>query len=163
MPKYSKVLIPSLPIHDPLRFSLNGLKWTKVATPAFVDSLNVAPNDDFEFYKHEQIAMNGYYAEVDIWAEADDLPFENASQDYVVSAHVVEHFIDPLKVFREWSRVLKPGGVILMMVPHRDCLPTDAARPVSNLGEFIGAYEDEWTVDDNPTGQDRRGHAVNMM
>ena len=42
---------------------------------SLADCRNVAPRDDFDFYRSEQIAMDGCFAEVDYWAEAHRLPF----------------------------------------------------------------------------------------
>lgn len=53
----------------------------------------------------------------DICASGDTLPLKDNSLDYVVSRHNVEHYVDVVKLFREWIRVLKPGGVIASIVP----------------------------------------------
>ena len=42
--------------------------------------------------------MCGEYAVIDVQAEAHALPFEDSSQDYVISSHVFEHL--PGKVIR---------------------------------------------------------------
>ncbi|MEN6440734.1 MAG: methyltransferase domain-containing protein [Syntrophobacter sp.] len=46
------------------------------------------------------------------------LPFPDDSQDYVFSSHVLEHVADYTAVLREWHRVVKPGGHIVITVPH---------------------------------------------
>lgn len=48
------------------------------------------------------------------------LPFENNSQDYVYSSHFLEHVEDYKIALQEQFRVLKPGGHIVLVVPHRD-------------------------------------------
>lgn len=47
------------------------------------------------------------------------LPFEDGKFDVVFSNNVLEHLEDPLKVFAEVSRVLKPGGVFLFKTPQK--------------------------------------------
>lgn len=59
-------------------------------------------------------------ATVNIVASGDDLPFKDATLDYVVSSHVIEHFFDPVKALNEWYRVIRPGGYIFIIAPHRD-------------------------------------------
>jgi len=59
-------------------------------------------------------------ATVNIVASGDDLPFKDGTLDYVVSAHVIEHFFDPVKALREWHRVIRPGGYIFIIAPHKD-------------------------------------------
>jgi ubiquinone/menaquinone biosynthesis C-methylase UbiE len=47
------------------------------------------------------------------------LPFCSSSFDMVVSRSVVEHLSDPPQVFREFSRVLRPGGILVMVTPNK--------------------------------------------
>ena len=47
-----------------------------------------------------------------------NLPFADASFDLIHCRWVVEHLQDPLKTFREFSRVLKPGGRLLALTPN---------------------------------------------
>lgn len=53
----------------------------------------------------------------DIVAEAGDIPVDTESQDFVYASHVLEHLVDYRKALREWYRVLKPGGKLLLLVP----------------------------------------------
>jgi len=47
------------------------------------------------------------------------LPFEDASQDAVFSSHCLEHIADYITILRDWYRVLKPGGFMIIVVPHQ--------------------------------------------
>lgn len=47
------------------------------------------------------------------------LPFDDESQDYIFSSHCLEHMSDPYKVIKEWYRVLKIGGHMVITVPHQ--------------------------------------------
>ena len=47
-------------------------------------------------------------------ADAHKLPFRDKSFDLVVCSETIEHVVDPAKVFHEISRVLKPGGEVLV-------------------------------------------------
>ena len=42
------------------------------------------------------------------------------SFDFVYSSHTLEHVMDPAITLRNWWRVLKPGGYLLVYIPHRD-------------------------------------------
>ncbi len=75
-------------------------------------------------------------AVVNIVAFGDDLPFKSGSLDYVLSSHVIEHFFDPIKALREWHRVIKPGGYIFIIAPHKD-RTFDKVREVTQLQELI--------------------------
>jgi len=47
------------------------------------------------------------------------LPFPSGYFDMVISRSVVEHLEDPPKVFREFARVLKPGGKVVLITPNK--------------------------------------------
>ena len=66
--------------------------------------------------------------------DATALTFEDASFDRVIAAHVLEHLPQPHKVLREWFRVLRPGGVLSLVLP---CDPGVAWR----LGRAVGARQ----------------------
>lgn len=48
------------------------------------------------------------------------LPFADESQDYVFSSHCLEHIEDYEQAIKEWYRVLKIGGYLIVTVPHKD-------------------------------------------
>ncbi len=50
--------------------------------------------------------------------ENEPLPFENKSMDIVVINQVIEHTKDTFWVLSEISRVLKPGGKLLLGIPN---------------------------------------------
>lgn len=47
-------------------------------------------------------------------ADANLLPFPDASFDFVLSNSVLHHLATPTKIFGEMARILKPGGAILL-------------------------------------------------
>lgn len=49
--------------------------------------------------------------------DATRLSFSDASVDRLIAAHVLEHLPEPQRVLREWWRVLKPGGVLTLVLP----------------------------------------------
>jgi SAM-dependent methyltransferase len=56
-------------------------------------------------------------ADVQIQADARELPFGDGSFDAVLCSHVLEHIPEDVTVAYEMSRVLAPGGVALIQVP----------------------------------------------
>lgn len=68
------------------------------------------------------------------------LGFEAASFDVVVSLDVLEHVPDFRAALREFARVLRPGGVLLLCVPYdpgldgvRTCALRDAGGRITHL------------------------------
>ncbi len=47
------------------------------------------------------------------------LPFADLSQDAVFASHCLEHIEDFPNALRDWFRVLKVGGFLVIMVPHQ--------------------------------------------
>jgi len=42
------------------------------------------------------------------------------SFDYVYSGHTLEHMTDESLALKNWWRVVKPGGYLILYIPHRD-------------------------------------------
>src|SRR5690606_20581453 len=65
---------------------------------------------------------------------------DDASQDFVIASHVLEHLADPIGMLDEIHRVLRPGGVALVLLP--DMRRTfDRFRPVARLDHLVAEYE----------------------
>lgn len=136
-----------------------GLPGAINAAP-FSDRPGDVDYQDFLLYKNEQERLCGRYALVDLVCEAHALQVPDASQDYVISSHVVEHLPDLVSAFLEWNRVLKPGGVAFMVFPKRNALEADARRPITPLAEFIDDYNRKASIHTHPleAGHGIRGH-----
>lgn len=55
-------------------------------------------------------------------SRAERLPFPTASADVLVSLEVIEHLDSDLNALREYRRVLRPGGTLLVTVPAYESL-----------------------------------------
>lgn len=58
-------------------------------------------------------------------AEAERLPWPDATFDCVAADSLLEHLDDPSRALREWRRVLRPGGSLVLWSPNRFTLTTD--------------------------------------
>jgi len=54
---------------------------------------------------------------VDVWGDGQRMPFRSASFDTVLALEMLEHVAHPDACVAELSRVLKPGGTLLLTVP----------------------------------------------
>jgi ubiquinone/menaquinone biosynthesis C-methylase UbiE len=63
-----------------------------------------------------------------IYANLEWLPLASESFDLVTCNMVVEHLAEPEKVFKEFHRVLRPGGKVIIHTPNAYGYPTIAAR-----------------------------------
>ena len=78
-------------------------------------------------------------------ADAEQLPFEAATFDAVVSNFVVHHLARPTMVFREVCRVLKPGGRFAFAV-------FGAPEAQSSIGAFFAAVQAHHNLEELPNG-----------
>jgi glycosyltransferase involved in cell wall biosynthesis/predicted SAM-dependent methyltransferase/tetratricopeptide (TPR) repeat protein len=90
-------------------------------------------------HKLEEIKMCGQALKVDIVAPGDALPVADASQDFVISSHVIEHFFDPIKAIKEWLRAVRPGGYVFIIAPHKE-RTFDKDKPRTTLAELLDRH-----------------------
>lgn len=53
------------------------------------------------------------------------------SMDFVFSSHLLEHIEEPGKALKEWWRVIKPGGYLVLYLPHKRFYP-NIGQPGAN-------------------------------
>jgi SAM-dependent methyltransferase len=51
------------------------------------------------------------------------------SFDYVYASHVLEHLSNPYLAIVNWARLVRPGGRLIISVPHRDLYERKADLP----------------------------------
>ena len=67
---------------------------------------------------------------------------EDESQDFVIASHVIEHLANPLKMLVEMYRVLRPGGLLVLLVPDRH-LTFDSLREPTPLAHLVQEYDSD--------------------
>lgn len=68
-------------------------------------------------------------------ADILSIPYADASFDFVMAAHVLEHLPEPQHALKEMVRVLKPGGMLFVCLTRR-----------SHFGAFIQMRWRTWAV-----------------
>ncbi len=91
-----------------------------------------------------------------------NLPFASSSLDVVIASEVVEQLPHPERVFEELSRVLAPGGPLLVTVPAESHTPAhmhalnsaeDLCGLIEQAGLTVSSVETKWHVS---YGDDRK-------
>jgi len=103
---------------------LNGLRGLEIGgsahNPFGLKTLNVDYTAAITPFKQKEIELCGEYRKVDVVASGDRLPFKDNTWDFVVNSHVLQYFYDPVAAVEEWLRVVKPGGYVFLIIPHKD-------------------------------------------
>ena len=130
-------------LHRPLRLPPD-------ATVRYVDRVDLA-------------ALRGQYpelageklVEVDVIDDGEKLESQpDASADFIIANHFIEHTEDPLGALANHLRVLRPGGILYLAVPDRR-RTFDAARQPTPLDHIVHdhmegpsqsrrAHQEEW-------------------
>ncbi|MGH8640235.1 MAG: class I SAM-dependent methyltransferase [Burkholderiales bacterium] len=71
---------------------------------------------DFALLDPRQLPQ-GAYSKVDYVSDAASIPVESGSFDAVICTEVLEHVPEPISVVKEISRVLRPGGKLILTAP----------------------------------------------
>ena len=92
----------------------------------------VAADMDLSRYRHIENVVQ---------ADLTKLPLESGRFDIVICSHVLEHIPDDHKAMTEIARVLKPGGVAVLMVPlATDGLGTDENPAITSAQDRVREF-----------------------
>lgn len=72
--------------------------------------------------EYRSLDLRQWHPDLDYQGDVQRMPLPDSSFDTVVNLQVLEHVPDPLAALREMRRVLKPGGKLIIAVPHLDYL-----------------------------------------
>jgi SAM-dependent methyltransferase len=75
---------------------------------------------------------------------------DTASYDFLFASHSLEHIANPIKALKEWIRVIKHGGTIILILPEKS-RTFDHRRNISLLSTLKLQYEKNVGEDDLST------------
>jgi predicted SAM-dependent methyltransferase len=67
--------------------------------------------------------------------------------DFLLSSHNLEHFANPIKALKEWQRVIRPGGSLVIVLPHY-AKTFDHLRTPTPVQHMFDDYERQMGEDD---------------
>jgi len=73
-------------------------------------------------------------------SEATDLSeIKSSKYDIILSSNNLEHIANPIKALKEWIRVLKPNGLIFLVLPKKES-SFDHRRNITTIDHMIEDY-----------------------
>jgi SAM-dependent methyltransferase len=69
------------------------------------------------------------------------------SYDFILSSHNLEHFANPVKALREWRRVARPDGALILVLPNH-AKTFDHRRAPTTVEHMLQDYERNTQEDD---------------
>jgi SAM-dependent methyltransferase len=72
---------------------------------------------------------------------------QDNAYDALLASHVLEHLANPLGGLMEWQRVVRPGGHVLLVMPHYEGT-FDHNRPVTSIEHMRADAEHQTSEDD---------------
>ena len=120
----------------------NPLKLPDTVTVKYVDRLPVA-----ELRKQYPELESQQLVDVDIIADGEKLEtIGDASQDFVIANHFIEHCQDPIRALLNMFRVLKVWGMLYLAIPDKR-YSFDIDRPITPLEHLIRDFREgpEWS------------------
>ena len=79
----------------------------------------------------------------------------DASYDFILSSHNLEHFANPVKALREWQRIARPGGGLVLVLPNY-AKTFDHRRAPTTVGHMLDDF-------DRDTGEDDLTHLPEIV
>lgn len=101
----------------------------------------IAQGNLYRYYKDKQ----GFQF---IGEAADLKSVKDAQYDFVLSCHSLEHVANPIKALKEWSRVIKQKGRLVLVLPDKE-FTFDHQRPITSLAHLVEDYKNN--IDESDT------------
>lgn len=92
---------------------------------------------DFAQLRPDQLVGRAGYAKLDYVADITAIPVPDASFDVILCTEVLEHVPEPIRAVREFARIVKPGGKLLLSAPLGSGLHQEPYH-------FYGGYTPHW-------------------
>ncbi|CAK0769444.1 alpha-1, 2-mannosyltransferase/rhamnosyltransferase [Gammaproteobacteria bacterium] len=94
-------------------------------------------HDFKEYHGNEKHGSTSEYGQIDYVSDIIEIPVPDHSFDVILCTEVIEHTREPIKVMKEISRILRPGGRVFVTAPLGCGLHQMPYH-------FYGGYTPEW-------------------
>lgn len=116
-------------------------------------------------------AQFGFSVRPDVMCAADKLDvFASNCMDFVYSSHTLEHVVDYKAALKEWWRVVKQGGYLVLYLPHKELYPNvgvDGANPDHKHDfmpeDIIAAMPSGWDLLENQRRNEDKEYSMLLI
>lgn len=116
-----------------------------------IDGVNFSVNTVWEgelkegdYYRYFKNKIGTQYIK-----EATDLnQIADERYDFVLSCHNLEHVANPIKALKEWKRVLKKEGSLVLVLPKKEST-FDVNRPFTTFDHLLSDFKNDITEKDS--------------
>ena len=100
----------------------------------------ISSGDNYNYYKNK---VGKQYI-----LDATNLSgIDSNKYDFLVSSNCLEHIANPIKAIKEWERIVKPGGHLLILVPNNK-FGLDINRNITKFNHILNDFHDNIGEDD---------------
>ena len=96
---------------------------------------------NYVFHKNKPLGRNYVVDATDL----SRIPAD--TYDFLFAAHCLEHIANPVRALHEWKRVLRPGGLMIVVLPNHS-KTFDHKRPLTPVSHMLDDYRHNVTEDD---------------
>ncbi len=113
-----------------------------------LDGTNFSNSTIWEGELNEKFNFNGNRHGKQFILDATNLSIiQDRTYDFVISSNCLEHVANPIKALKEWQRVVKSGGLVLVIVPNKKhCF--DHKRATTTFEHLLDDYNQNIQEDD---------------
>lgn len=97
----------------------------------------VYKTQDFSTLSKDQLTDHAGYGQIDYVSDILSIPVDDESFDVIVCTEVLEHVSEPILALKEFGRILKPGGKLLLTAPLGSGIHQEPYH-------FYGGYTPYW-------------------
>lgn len=107
------------------------------------DNINFTVNTVWHNQQGDRYIYGGKILGNFLIADATDLSIiKDKSYDFVLSSNNLEHIANPIKALKEWVRILKEDGKLIVIVPNR-ATTFDHNRPYTSFEHLLEDFENK--------------------
>lgn len=96
---------------------------------------NIGEGENYNYFENKKGFQ--YICEA---SNLETIPSEN--YDFLIASHCLEHCANTLKTVKEWLRVVKKGGVLLLILPDKR-YTFDQNRPITTFEHLLDDFEND--------------------